>query len=67
MDCICLCSEVEICWFFYFYIETDLHAFISYQPIKTHIWQHITNQNLCDVITVFPYSHGKGDFCLIGW
>ena len=34
-----------------------IHAHISCQPSKTHIWQHITNQNWCDVRAVFLYSH----------
>ena len=34
-----------------------IHAHISYQPIKTSVWQYITNQNSCDITAVFPYSH----------
>ena len=33
------------------------HAHISYQPMKTRVWQYITNQNSGDVTAVFPYSH----------
>ena len=38
-----------------------IHAHISYQPIKTQVWQHITNQNSRDVTAVFPYSHLNTD------
>ena len=34
-----------------------IHAHISFQPIKTRVWQHITNQNSCNVTAVFPRSH----------
>ena len=34
----------------------DTRAY-SYLPIKRGIWQHITNQNSCDVTTLFTYSH----------
>ena len=42
--------------FFYFLIETDFLDTRSYfyQPIKTRVWQHIANQNSCDV-TAFVY------------
>ena len=33
------------------------HAHISHQPIKTRVWQYITNQNSWDVTAVFTYSH----------
>ena len=29
-----------------------IHAHISYQSIKTRVWQYITNQNSCDVTAV---------------
>ena len=45
--------------FFTFWLKQIFltHAHISYQPIKTRVWQYITNQNSCDVTAVFPYFH----------
>ena len=45
--------------FFTFWLKQIflIHGHISYQPIKTRVWQYITNQNSCDVTAVFPYSH----------
>ena len=34
-----------------------IHRHISYHPIKTRVWQHITNQNICDVTSVCTYSY----------
>ena len=52
-------TKEENCWFSKSWLKQIfwIHAYISYQPIKTGVWQHITNQNSCDVTAVFPYSH----------
>ena len=43
------------------YLLLDRNRFSWYAliflTIKTRTWQHITNQNSCDVTTVFTYSH----------
>ena len=45
--------------FFTFWLKQIFltHAHISYQPIKTCVWQYITNQDSWDVTAVFTYSH----------
>ena len=44
--------------FFTFWLKQIFltHAHISYQPIKTRVWQYITNQNSWDVTAVFTYN-----------
>ena len=37
-------------WFKQFFL---IHAYISYRPIETRFWQHITSQNSCDDLAEF--------------